>query len=349
MLIARTKQDVQVQAGDAQRKRAYFCPSCQEQVTLKRGTRMVAHFAHRPHSVCRPFSESESQAHLTGKWQLADYFGTDYVELEPYLQALAQRPDLLLKRAGRNLAIEYQCSVIPVSRLQQRNLGYSEFGLEVLWILGADYLQKIKTVRQAEKWLRYSDKLGWYLIFWETRQQGLIIWHHLTMDGTGQLQGWAKVSNGQQYAKNTRITSRAVVQKLQRQVQMGLHYKLPKWLKLQQFCYEHHGLLQAISAICYQFTDTEPVICDSPVIWAALMTILLRERPMGSLIEQADLEKWAMQIRPYFDETQLIQCTVQQVVVSWKRQLQHYVTLLEHQGILKMLDEKTWQLVALPR
>ncbi|MCH5463151.1 hypothetical protein HC026_08695 [Lactobacillus sp. LC28-10] len=349
MLTAQNERNNRICANDAHRQATYFCPSCREQVILKRGTRMVAHFAHRANSRCRPFSESETQAHLTGKWQLADYFGTDRIELEPYIQSLAQRPDLLMTRADRKLAIEYQCSPISVTKLQQRNQGYSGYGLEVIWILGADYLRKTASVRHAEKWLQYSEKLGWYIIFWETQQQCLIIWHHLTIDGMGLLQGWAKTSHGTQYAKRAPLAVKLIQKQLQRQIQMGLYYKTPKWRKWQQFCYEHQALLQDIPALCYEFTDSEPLICECPIIWATLMTILLHQRHIGSLISQLDLEKWAAKISIHFEGAQLLQCTTQQVVDSWGRQLRQYVDLLKRHGILKTLDEKSWQLVALPQ
>lgn len=348
MLTAQTEQDSRIKASEAQRQQSYFCPSCREQVILKRGKRMIAHFAHRAHSTCRPFSESESQAHLVGKWQLAEYFGVSNVELEPYIQTLAQRPDLLLKRNDRQLAVEYQCSSIPISRLQQRNQGYSSYGLSVLWILGENYLQKMVSVRHAEKWLQYSERLGWYLIFWQTRQQCLIIWHHLSLDGVGNLRGWAKTSNGNQYNQQNQMSVKAIEKHIQRQIQYGLYYRIPKWLKLQQFCYEHHGLLQDIPAICYQFKDAEPLICESPIIWAALMTVSLAEKPVGSLIKQLDLEKWAAKISIYFEGAQLIQCTTQQLVDSWGRQLMQYVRLLVQHGYLKVLSKKSWQLVAIP-
>ncbi|GAX05541.1 competence protein CoiA [Secundilactobacillus pentosiphilus] len=348
MLTAQTEQNQRVAASDAQRGMPYFCPSCREQVILKRGTRMMAHFAHRPNSNCRPFSESESQKHLTGKWQLAAYFGRKHVELEPYLQLLAQRPDLLVKREAHQLAVEYQCSPISAGKLRQRNQGYHAYGLEVIWILGEAYLQTITSVRHAEKWLQYSDKLGWYLIFWETRQQCLIVWHHLTIDGLGGLQGWARTSTGNQVGKRTPKTLASVQKLIQRRIQMGLHYKNAKWLKLQQFCYEHQRLLQAIPPVCYQFTNAEPLVCESPIIWAALMTVLLSEVPVGSLIRQLDLEKWAAKISTLFDGAQLIQCTTQQLANSWGRQLQRYADLLEQHGILKELAKKSWQLIASP-
>lgn len=348
MLTAQNKQNQRVAARDAQRKAPYFCPSCREQVILKRGTRMMAHFAHRPNSNCRPFSESESQNHLTGKWQLAAYFGSYHVELEPYIQLLAQRPDLLVKRDEHIMAVEYQCSPISADKLLQRNQGYHSYGLEVTWILGEGYLQTITSVRHAEKWLQYSAKLGWYLIFWETRQQCLIVWHHLTSDGLGELQGWARTSTGKQVGKRSPKAVESVQKQIQRQIQMGLHYKTAKWLRFQQFCYEHQRLLQAIPAVCYQFMDVEPLICDSPIIWAALMTVLLGEVPAGALIRQLDLEKWAAKISTLFDGAQLIQCTTQQLAKSWGRQLQRYTDLLEQHGILKGLAKKSWQLIALP-
>ncbi|MTV82932.1 competence protein CoiA [Secundilactobacillus folii] len=348
MLVAHTEQEMQIKAADAKREAIYFCPSCREQVILKRGRRTIAHFAHHAHSLCRPFSESETQAHLTGKWQIATYFGTGEVELEPYLKQIAQRPDLLLRRKHHSLAIEYQCSPISAIKLQDRNLGYQKAGLDVVWILGEQYLAKMKRVRQAEKWLRYSKKLGWYLLFWQTDQQQLVVWHHLTLSAMGELQGYVKTSHNGYFAQLKPVSVKVIKQQIQTQVQAGLHYKTPKWLRLQQFCYEHGSLLQDMPLVCYHFNGAEPLNCEAPVLWCFLMVVLLRSQRLGSLVRQLDFEKWAAKISIYFEGAQLIQCSTQQVIDSWGRQLEQFALLMQQHGILKRLDQKAWQLVAIP-
>ena len=47
------------------------------------------------------------------------------VQPEAYLSDLKQRPDVLVKRQGRNdLALEYQCAPITPKRLVERSNGY---------------------------------------------------------------------------------------------------------------------------------------------------------------------------------------------------------------------------------
>lgn len=74
MLTALDHQHQLILATDASRATHYYCPGCRHAVTLRKGQRVVAHFAHQPGNRCNVTTESESQQHLTGKWQLARFF-----------------------------------------------------------------------------------------------------------------------------------------------------------------------------------------------------------------------------------------------------------------------------------
>lgn len=116
----------------------FYCPQCKEQVLLKAGDIIIPHFAHKQQNACQHrFSEGESQNHLLGKAQLYELFTERgaAAALEPFLPSIRQRPDLLVTVNDRQIPIEFQCSVIPLLHIKQRNDGYETAGMEALWIL----------------------------------------------------------------------------------------------------------------------------------------------------------------------------------------------------------------------
>ncbi|WP_040758318.1 competence protein CoiA [Sporosarcina newyorkensis] len=116
----------------------FYCPQCKEKLILKVGDVMIPHFAHRQQTNCRDsFSEGESPTHLLGKTQLYELFSRHAlnVNLEPFLVDVRQRPDLLVTWQDTAVPIEFQCSVIPLSLVQQRNAGYHMLNMLPIWIV----------------------------------------------------------------------------------------------------------------------------------------------------------------------------------------------------------------------
>ena len=58
-----------------------------------------------------------------------------YVELEPFLKMLSQRPDILVTTQSESIPIEFQCSTIPVTDIESRSAGYRSIGMKPIWIL----------------------------------------------------------------------------------------------------------------------------------------------------------------------------------------------------------------------
>ena len=99
---------------------------------------MIPHFAHLKDSSCLSlFSEGESHSHLHGKQQLYAFFQkhTELVELEPFLKMVSQRPDILVTTQSESIAIEFQCSTIPVTDIESRTAGYRSIEMKPIWIL----------------------------------------------------------------------------------------------------------------------------------------------------------------------------------------------------------------------
>lgn len=163
MFIAQDKQGTYVQANVAGTTGEFYCPGCLAPVYLRQGEIKQPHFAHRAGAQCHTFSDNETPQHLAGKLQLAAYcqkFGQ--VTLEAVIPAINQRPDILITRAHQRIAIEYQCSPISQQRLDERNAGYRQQHITVIWILGATYYQAKMAQRTIVKFLA-NQRLCFYL------------------------------------------------------------------------------------------------------------------------------------------------------------------------------------------
>lgn len=116
----------------------FSCIQCNEQVILKNGIIKTPHFAHTRNASCtQTFSEGESEDHLKGKLHLYEFLQnhSSPVQLEAYLPSLHQRPDLFVRSEPYPIAIEFQCSQISATVIQQRTAGYIENQIFPIWIL----------------------------------------------------------------------------------------------------------------------------------------------------------------------------------------------------------------------
>ncbi|WP_423189704.1 competence protein CoiA [Alkalibacterium sp. f15] len=146
MFIAIDKQHNIIKASDYRNNKEYFCPACKEELIFKNGSIYQSHFSHKNNSDCQTFSEGETPEHMEGKLLLYKWFKKEKIEvqLEAFLPALKQRPDLLIDNKGTNIAIEYQCSPISKETIISRTRGYNINGYNVFWILG----QKLKVLEK---------------------------------------------------------------------------------------------------------------------------------------------------------------------------------------------------------
>ncbi|MCD5324678.1 MULTISPECIES: competence protein CoiA [Pontibacillus] len=129
------------------RRQPFYCPACSEEVTLKAGSKVIPHYAHKPHGTCRMQEVGEGAYHEAGKWQLYEWLRRQgyHVELEAYLPSIQQRPDLLLTIREKRVAIEYQCCRISPEMIKLRTEGYRSAGIIPLWILGGNRLKRAHT------------------------------------------------------------------------------------------------------------------------------------------------------------------------------------------------------------
>ncbi|MBQ0137675.1 MAG: hypothetical protein KBT36_00085 [Kurthia sp.] len=150
------------QLRELRKKQRFFCPACKQELLLKIGEIIIPYFSHvRKNDACNLFSDHESPAHVKGKILLFDWFQKQNIPvlLEPYLPAIRQRPDLLIKQEEKYTAIEFQCSWINSEKMQERTKGYHEVELNVKWIPLAktDFYLGMQTVKLSSFHLDFID------------------------------------------------------------------------------------------------------------------------------------------------------------------------------------------------
>lgn len=188
MLMARQQRKL-IDAKNARRGDRFTCPACGHIVVLHHGTRVQPYFAHRPLTVCTVTSEGETNQHVRGKRQLADFFATwGPVTLERVLPTVRQRADVWLAHAAKPVALEFQCSPINRTDVLSRTQGYQRIGAYPFWILGSRFARQTLNWSLIDRFACWLSKWHLCLLFWDVTQQRLRIDHHICQSVTGQYQ-----------------------------------------------------------------------------------------------------------------------------------------------------------------
>ncbi|HEM4767611.1 TPA: competence protein CoiA [Streptococcus suis] len=224
----------------------FCCPGCGGLVRYKSGKVLRSHFAHVTLRDCTYFSENESAQHLSLKSSLYKWLqGQEEVELEAYLPATKQVADLLV---NQQLALEVQCSSLPISRLQLRTQAYHEAGLQVLWLLGKGLWIKERLSKLHKQFLSFSMNMGFHLWELDDERKQLRLRYLIHEDLRGKVHCLTKIFPFGQgnlldilrlpFAKQalSRMNCR-LDRDLPAYIARQLYYKTPKWLALQEEAY----------------------------------------------------------------------------------------------------------------
>ncbi|HEM5055950.1 TPA: competence protein CoiA [Streptococcus suis] len=224
----------------------YSCPGCGGLVRYKSGKVLRSHFAHVTLRDCTYFSENESAQHLSLKSSLYKWLqGQEEVELEAYLPATKQVADLLV---NQQLALEVQCSSLPISRLQVRTEAYQQAGIAVLWLLGKDLWLGERLTNLHKQFLSFSMNMGFHLWELDDEKKELRLRYLIHEDLRGKVHCLTKVfpfGEGNlleilrlPFAKQALSHLTCPLDRdLPRYIAQQLYYKSPKWLALQAEAY----------------------------------------------------------------------------------------------------------------
>lgn len=225
---------------------SFSCPGCGGPVRYKSGKVLRSHFAHVTLRDCHYFSENESAQHLSLKSCLYSWLlNAEQVELEKCLPQIGQIADLLV---NDHLAVEVQCSSLPISRLQVRTEAYQQAGMAVLWLLGKDLWLKERLTNLHKQFLTFSMNMGFHLWELDDEKKELRLRYLIHEDLRGKVHGLTKVFPFGQgnlldilrlpFAKQTLSSMTCPMDEdLPRYIAQQLYYKSPKWLALQAEAY----------------------------------------------------------------------------------------------------------------
>ncbi|HFI0029105.1 TPA: competence protein CoiA [Streptococcus suis] len=236
----------------------YSCPGCGGLVRYKSGKVLRSHFAHVTLRDCHYFSENESAQHLSLKSCLYSWLiKAEQVELEKCLPSIGQVADLFV---NNSLALEVQCSSLPISRLQVRTQAYRESGYQVLWLLGKDLWPKERLTNLHKQFLSFSMNMGFHLWELDDEKNELRLRYLIHEDLRGKVHCLTKAFPFGQgnlldilrlpFAKQT-LTSMTcpMDEDLPRYIAQQLYYKSPNWLAQQAEAYGRGENLLAKTAL----------------------------------------------------------------------------------------------------
>ncbi|HFU3728929.1 TPA: competence protein CoiA [Streptococcus suis] len=224
----------------------FYCPQCSSPVRYRSGKILRPHFAHVSRKDCPFFTENESAQHLSLKSSLYQWLqGQEEVELEAYLPATKQVADLLV---NQQLALEVQCSSLPITRLQARTIAYHVAGYQVVWLLGKDLWLKGRLTNLHKQFLSFSMNMGFHLWELDDEKNELRLRYLIHEDLRGKVHCLTKVFPFGQgnlldilrlpFAKQTLSSMTCPMDEdLPRYIAQQLYYKSPKWLALQAEAY----------------------------------------------------------------------------------------------------------------
>jgi competence protein CoiA len=205
MLIA-SLDGCRVDAAEVVRGPDYRCPDCRAEVILKKGRRVIHHFAHRPHSAC-VYGYGESLAHLEAKRVVHDAFTAAGLraEIESCVPTLPgdRRADVMVwawTPNGKGVAFELQHSAIGLDQIEARAFSYARAGIAQIWIpflpprlwadaerLDVDRFRLRFAPRTFERWIHgLNGAYGMWLYdpprraFWHGRLRGYELWREET-------------------------------------------------------------------------------------------------------------------------------------------------------------------------
>ncbi|NQN86852.1 competence protein CoiA [Streptococcus suis] len=225
---------------------SFTCPGCGGLVRYKSGKVLRSHFAHVSLRDCSYFSENESAQHLSLKSSLYNWLAkNELVELEKCLPKIGQVADLLV---NNSLALEVQCSSLPISRLQVRTKAYYDTGYQVVWLLGKDLWLKERLTNLHKQFLTFSMNMGFHLWELDDEKKELRLRYLIHEDLRGKVHCLTKVFPFGQgnlldilrlpFAKQTLSSMTCPMDEdLPRYIAQQLYYKSPKWLALQAEAY----------------------------------------------------------------------------------------------------------------
>jgi competence protein CoiA len=163
----------------------FLCPHCSSELNLRIGNQNVPHFAHHSQSHCEIGKQHESPRHLLSKQLLYERLREHYkeVKVEYYVKELQQIADIYVKTESKKIAIEIQCSSIPIPDILSRTEGYHSQNITPFWMLTQPVTVKQKGLLHLssfqQAFIRYSPHVHHFLLHFSPEDRSFTLFTHL--------------------------------------------------------------------------------------------------------------------------------------------------------------------------
>ncbi|WP_225744366.1 competence protein CoiA [Marinilactibacillus sp. Marseille-P9653] len=356
MLIAMNEMHRTIFAFEegARNLKKLYCPTCKQSVFLKKGALKVPHFSHYKKEACESFSEGETMEHLNGKLQLYTIL-KNYklnVELEAYLPNLKQRPDILLNIEQRKIAIEFQCSQLPIQKMLERTRNYLKHGYQPYWILGDRFFKNTQMTQLKRSFIRFNPKCGLYLLHYKAEKNRLEIIH-----------SFDKKANRIWNTEKTTISDRNLVQiflddfsftervsekrvenfslyhaHLNLQKQMA--YSNPGIRNFASLLYSESESLMSMPIEVYYPLDNQWIVLTEPVEWKYRLLVWVEKHESHQIITEKRLFSYIEELRK---QEKLLLSKMPLLQKDYFYQIfMSYMKILVEMKILRELRAKKW-------
>ncbi|WP_034550770.1 competence protein CoiA [Carnobacterium funditum] len=370
MLIALNGKNQTIHANkvneEIRGRNLYYCPDCKECVFLKKGVLKVAHFSHFNQTNCRLFSEGETKEHLQGKQILYDWFIKQGLrcELEAYLPNLNQRPDILVwVNQTRIIAIEFQCSSMPLKRMEKRTAGYKKNGYDVFWILGSQFKLTDKITAFQRLFIYSDNQLTSSLFFLDVSKKNIYLYSNIQQKNITQRIVYDSYLINLDYFKLSEVLM--MIDKIKRNskktkylyqpkdliqshlfLNQGRMYQTPEIVSFQKYIYQNGDSLISIPKEVYFKVPGQITIKTLPHFWKYILLKWLTANKINSVITLNELDNQIDEMIKnkslVFHPMPLISLEVQ------KKPIYFYVQLLIESAILEKNKSNQWVLIKKP-
>ena len=340
ILIAQNKNQQLIQADPTLDKtQPYYCPSCHKRVHLKCGAIIRPHFAHFQNDTCEVFAEGETFEHIEGKIQLNQWLKTLglQVEMEAYLPALKQRPDLLVYTSEKPIALEFQCSPIPIEKVAERTRGYLKAGYEVVWILGKKFTYKNRLTAFHKACL--TKELN--LVHYDTEKEELRIRGSFYLDSEERMRCLQRKFTLGEAVDSKKLRTKKVVRRapnLQKRHQQLLFWRGEKMSEFQKALYQNGDNLVSMPKELYAVLPSEWMVAEFSYLWKYQLLLWLECQPQHKIITKKSLTKWLNQEQVEFYE--LPQITAEQSLQPFYE----YLEILTQSHCVKKMGRQKWSI-----
>lgn len=338
ILIAQNKNQQLILADPTLNKnQTYYCPSCHKPVHLKLGSIIRPHFAHFQNDACDVFAEGETFEHVEGKMQLYQWLKTLglQVAIEAYLPALKQRPDLLVYTSPKPIALEFQCSPIPIEKVVERTRGYLEAEYEVIWILGKKFTYKNRLTAFHKACL--SKELN--LIHYDTERKQIIIRSQFYLNQQERMHCQKRVIKfGEAFTLPKSIKQKKIQKtpNIQQRHKQLLRLRSDKKQHFQQLLYQKNESLISMPKELYTVLPSEWMIQDFSYLWKYRLLLWLENQSQHKIITKKNLANWLKQGEiEYYEIPQL---TIEQSL----QPLYDFLDVLTQSQCVKKMSHQKW-------